>query len=385
MELIELPFIKTLKANLKNPKGLLQVVLGPRQVGKTTTLNEYLVKKLAKDFTYHSADKIFNSNEEWIIEIWNDALRDKKVLIIDEIQKCENWSEVIKTLWDQKNQKGIEFHCILLGSSSLEIQRGLSESLTGRFQLINVLHWNYQESKKAYGLSFEEFLKYGGYPGSYDILDQYGQEEWVNYVRNSIISTVVEKDILQNSKVKSPSLFKQSFEILTSYPSHEISYTKLLGQIQDKGNVDLVKYYIKLFEGAFLIKSLQKFSPNHIRTRASSPKIITMAPCLYFLNIQDDYSSEEKGYVFEALVGTQLLKTNYEVFYWREGNYEVDFILKKGKRIWAIEVKSGVNKKAKSLSVFMKKYPQANSVIIDYDNYLKFEENPIEFLKKFEL
>lgn len=379
MKLLELPFIETLKANLKNPKGLLQVVLGPRQVGKTTTLDKFLIEKLKNKSIYHSADAIFNSNEDWLMEIWTDAIQNKKILIIDEIQKCENWSEVLKKLWDKKVKDKKEFYCILLGSSSLEIQKGLNESLTGRFQLINVFHWNFEESKKGYSLKFEDYLKIGGYPGSYEIFQKSGLKDWVNYVKNSIVSTVVEKDILLNSRVKSPALFKQAFEILISYPCHEISYTKILGQLQDKGNVDLIKYYINLYEGAFLIKSLQKFSANTIRLKASSPKIITLAPCLYFLNIQDDYTDEEKGYAFEALVGSQLLRMGDDLYYWREGDYEVDFVLKRGRKIWAIEVKSGKTKKAKSLNQFLKKFPSAKAVIITLENYFDFEKDPFSF------
>ena len=354
------------------------MILGPRQVGKTTTLTKFVETEYKGQVLYESADKVFNSNEEWILEIWAKAKRENKILVIDEIQKCENWAEVIKKLWDEKQREKIDLRCILLGSSSLQIQTGLTESLTGRFQLINVFHWNFAESKQGYGLTFNEFLKFGGYPGAYPMIKD---SSWISYVKNSIISTVVEKDILQNSRVKSPSLFKQAFELLTSYPCHEVSYTKLLGQLQDKGNVDLVKYYISLYEGAFLVKALEKYSHNKIRLKASSPKILVLAPAMYYLTIQDKYTSEELGYVFEAVVGAQLVRSGENLYYWREGDYELDFIVRKGRITWAIEVKSGKNKKAKSMTQFLKKYPDSRPVFINFDNYFEFEKDPISFLE----
>lgn len=375
--IIELPFIKVLQNNLKKNPHLLQVILGPRQIGKTTTLGKYLKSSFQGDYIYESADKVFNSNESWLLELWTRSLKEKKTLIIDEIQKCENWSEIIKVLWDKKQKNGEQLTCILLGSSSLSIQKGLTESLTGRFQQINAYHWNFEESKRGYNLSFDDYLKFGGYPGSYTMMKD---SDWANYVKNSIINTVIEKDILQNSRVKSPSLFRQAFELLCSYPCHEISYTKLLGQIQDKGNVDLIKHYINLYEGAFLIKSLEKFSLNKIKLKKSSPKILALAPALYYLTVLDDYTAKEQGFVFEALVGSQLVRTGIPLYYWREGNHEVDFVLQQGRKIWGVEVKSGRNKKAKSMIKFLEKHPNAEPVYIDKDNYFEFEKHPIKFL-----
>ena len=345
--IIELSFIKSLTQSLKFNNGLLQVIIGSRQVGKTTSVLHYFEQHHKNHFNYYSADEVFNSSANWIMEIWGKAKSEKKFLIIDEIQKCENWSVVIKKLWDEEKRKRTLFPCILLGSSSLEIQKGLTESLTGRFEIHNAHHWNFAESKKGYQLSFENFLKYGGYPGSYQFINN--EDSWAKFVKQSIVLTVIEKDILQYQTVKSPSLFKQAFEIIMSYPAQEISYTKLLGQLQDKGNTELVKYYMSLYEGAFLIKVLQKYSGKKIVTKSSTPKILPLAPCLYFLEIRDRYTSEEKGRVFELLVGAQLVRTGEELFYWREKNDEVDFVLKKGKKLFAIEVKSGRKKSPKAL------------------------------------
>lgn len=377
--LIKLSYINELERKLAAKNGFIQVLIGPRQVGKTTSILDLMDKKYHSNFLYFSADKVFSTSPEWLREVWTQAITEKKILVIDEIQKCENWSETLKSLYDESKRKKQSTDCIVLGSSSLELNKGLTESLTGRFQLTPAFHWNYEESNKGYGITFEEYLKFGGYPGSYPLLQN--QNDWVDYLRNSIINTVIEKDILQYHTVKSPALFRQAFEILISYPAQEISYTKLLGQLQDRGNVEVIKYYLQLFEGAFLIKALEKYSSKVIKTKSSSPKILPLCPCIYYLTILDAYKSDERGRIFELLVGTQLLRAGEKLFYWREGRFEVDYVLTKGRKVWAIEVKTGDSKKKSGLLEFKKNFPQATLVFINEDNYKEFEKNPINYLE----
>lgn len=269
-KVIYLNYINKLKERIDQDNGLIQVLIGPRQVGKTTSILKLIDDYYADQAHYVSADKVFNSDE--------------------------NWSEVIKKIFDEAKKNKKKIRCILLGSSSLEIQKGLTESLTGRFQLTQAYHWNYSESHQLNKMNFETYLKFGGYPKSYEFSDP---KEWADYVRNSIVNTVIEKDILQYQKVKSPALFRQAFEILIGYPAQEVSFTKLLGQLQDRGNVDLIKNYIRLYEGAFLIRILEKFSSKTIKVKTSSPKIIPLAPCFYYLTVLDKYELDEKGRVFE--------------------------------------------------------------------------------------
>lgn len=377
-KLINLPFTAKIDESLKSKTTLLQVVIGPRQVGKTTTILKYLNENYPNKFLFYSADEVFNTSASWLLEIWSKARLEKKILVIDEIQKCENWSAVIKKFWDEDKRSKSTFPCILLGSSSLEIQKGLTESLTGRFQIYKAYHWNYEESHSGYGLTFSDYLKIGGYPGSYSFKDR---TDWKKYVKQSIVLTVIEKDILQYNTVKSPALFKQAFEIIMSYPAQEISYTKLLGQLQDKGNTELIKYYLSLYEGAFMVKILEKYSAKKVITKSSTPKILPLAPCLYYLEIFDEYKPEELGRVFELVVGAQLVRTDEPLYYWREGNDEVDFVLKQGRRLYAIEVKSGRKKSEKGLQKFKLKFPEAKLVLITFENYKIFEKDPMKFLE----
>ena len=380
-DFIELFWLKKLKNNLHTNDSFIQVVLGPRQVGKTTGVLRLLQDDWKNNSIYVSADLVFNSDSEWLIENWRLAQQNDFLLVIDEIQKCFNWAEILKKLYDEAKRNKSKIRCIVLGSSSLEIQKGLTESLTGRFQLTTAFHWNYSESHQLTTMDFNSYLKFGGYPGSYSMVNQ-DHDVWYDYIKNSIISTVVEKDILQFHNVKKPALFRQIFDILCSYPAQEISYTKLLGQLQDKGNVDIIQHYLKLYEGAFLFKTLQKFSNKPFKTKSSSPKIIPLAPCLYYSTIRADYEFDEKGRAFELAVGCQLVRTGEELYYWRDGKYEVDFVLKIGKKIWAIEVKTGDSKSAKGLVEFKKQFPQAHLVFINEANYFEFEKSPIQFLEK---
>lgn len=377
---INLNFIAILQDRLRYPDSLIQVILGPRQVGKTTTTLKMIEDLFPDSSHYVSAEQIFNPSPSWLREQWVYAQGTGKILFIDEIQKIQNWAESVKTLYDESKRKKQQVQCVLLGSSSLQIQKGLTESLTGRFQLLKVHHWNLHESKLGYGLDFETFLKYGGYPGSYRFI---GSKDWADYIRNSIIATVIEKDILQYHTVKSPALFKQAFEIITSYPAQEISYTKLLGQLQNKGNVEVIKYYLSLYQGAFLIKILEKFSSKSHLRKASSPKILPLAPCLSYLHVLDSYTPDEQGRVFEALVGSQLIRTDHQVYYWRERNDEVDFVLQAGRKIWAIEVKSGRNKSPRGLERFKSRFPEARLAIVTKELYPQFEADPIDFLERF--
>lgn len=377
-KLIELPFIRDLARNLKETPQFLQVILGPRQVGKTTTTLKFFEDNFSGKSLFVNAENVFSGGHEWLVDHWQRARSEGLILVIDEIQKIENWSETVKRLWDEDKRMKAPIKCVLLGSSSLKIQRGLTESLTGRFQLIRAHHWNFSESREAYGLSLNEFLEIGGYPGSYDLGGD--RLRWADYVQSSILETVIEKDILQSNTVKSPALFRQAFEILCAHPAQEVSYTKLLGQLQDKGNTELIKNYIRLYEGAFLVRALDKFSTNKIKLKVSSPKILPLCPALYYLSEREGYEATKRGRAFELLVGAQLVRTGQSLYYWREGKHEVDYVLKYGKHVWGIEVKSGKRRAAGGLLAFQEKFPGSRAVIITPDNYDSFEAGPEKFL-----
>ena len=374
----ERAFVAQLEKRLSGAPPLIQVLVGPRQVGKTTGLRQ-LLARTSDNYHYANADDQLVSDRSWLLAQWQKALSlgEGTLLVIDEVQKIPNWSEAIKSLWDKQPRR---LRVVLLGSSSLQIQSGLSESLAGRFELTRIYHWTFAELKEAFGYDLERYLLYGGYPGAVAFEGDY--DRWYAYLKDAIVEAVIGKDILQNRKVANPALFRQAFEILCRYPAQEISYTKLLGQLQDKGNTDLVKYYLELYAGAFLIYSLEKYTNKSWLTRGSSPKILTACPALYTMTAGPRALAEpeQRGRVFELAVGAQLLQLPGELFYWREKNAEVDFVYRYQGKLYAIEVKSGRKKSAKGLAAFAQHFPEACPVILTPDNFPKLSENPKAFL-----
>jgi len=375
----ERPFVAQLEKRFSTGHPLIQVLIGPRQVGKTTGIRQ-LLARYPHNSHYANADDLLVTDRTWLLEQWQKALLlgDGVLLVVDEIQKVPNWSETLKSLWDKAPGT---LRVIVLGSSSLQIQTGLTESLAGRFELTRIYHWSYAELKKAFGYDLERFLMYGGYPGSVPYEDEF--DRWYAYLKDSIVEAVIGKDILLNRKVGNPALFRQAFEILCRYPAQEISYTKLLGQLQDRGNTDLIKYYIELYAGAFLIHPLEKYSGKGWMTRTSSPKILISCPALYTMTEGPHVLDfpEKRGRLFELAVGAQLRQLPGELFYWREKNAEVDFVYRYQGVLYAVEVKSGRRMSAKGLDLFMKQFPKAHPIVMTPDNFPMFSEAPLKFLQ----
>lgn len=375
----ERSFVAALEERLAADFPLIQVLIGPRQVGKTTGVRQFL-ERYGKPFSYANADGVLVSDRNWLLEQWQKALAlgDGSLLVVDEIQKVSNWAESIKALWDSRPG---QLRVLLLGSSSLQLQTGLTESLAGRFELSRVYHWTFAEMHAAFNHGLERYLSFGGYPGAVRFEDDW--DRWYSYMKESIVEAVIGKDIFLNHRVAKPALFRKAFEILCHYPAQEISFTKLLGQLQDRGNTDLIKYYTELYRGAFLIYSLQKFSSKEWLARSSSPKMLPACPALHTMAAGkiDENDPEHRGRVFELAVGAELLQFSGELFYWREKQAEVDFVLKSQGKIYAIEVKSGRKKSSKGLDAFIEKFPTARRIVITPENFLQFSNEQIAFLQ----
>ncbi len=266
---------------------------------------------------------------------------------------------------------------VLLASSSLDLSIGLSDSLAGRYEIIHAHHWSFYESKQAYGLSWDEFLQFGGYPGSYPLI--HDSQRFKKYVYNSIFEAVVDKDILRYSRIKKTALFRQTFKLAVQYPAQEVSYNRLLGQLTEAGNVEQIKYYLELFEKAFLNRKIFKKTTSPL-SKSSSPKLLPTAPIFSNLFLSEQLRLEEKGRLFESIVGSRLCENLENVFYWRKGKDEIDFVILVDDQMIGVEVKSQ-RKKAKNLQAFKKEFPKAVCCVIHFENYEEFEKNPIEFLK----
>ena len=307
-------------------------------------------------------------SRDWLVLQWEKArlLGKGALFVLDEVQKIPDWSNTIKYLYDQDRK---EKHCkiVLLGSASLTLKKGLGESLAGRYEIIPASHWDLQECNEAFGWSVEDYLKFGGYPAAAELTKDISR--WQNFIRNSIIEPVLIKDILGLSSVNKPALFRQTFELAMSYPAQEISLQKLLGQLQESGNVTTIKHYLELFEGAFLVKTLQKYTGSEIRKKGSSPKIIPLNNALIhaFRALTDiETDSDWYGRVFEAAVCAALSRTRGNLYYWRDGKFEVDFVLELGRKVYAIEVKSSRKRSTRGLEIFIQRYPGSFPVMIDH-------------------
>ncbi|MCE1226356.1 MAG: ATP-binding protein [Geobacteraceae bacterium] len=378
--LFERNFVTELENRLTAEHPRIQVLVGPRQVGKTTGVRQ-LLSRSHLPHLYANADDLLSTDRTWLLEQWQRTLSlgSPALLVIDEIQKIPNWSETIKALWDKD---GHNVRLVVLGSSSLQIQKGLTESLAGRFELTKIYHWTFSELKQAFDYNLDHYLVYGGYPGAVAYEDNF--ERWYAYLKESIVESVIGKDILLNNRVGNPALFRQAFEILCRYPAQEVSYTKLLGQLQEKGNTDLVKYYIELYAGAFLMYPLPKYSTRSHLTRSSSPKMLPACPALFSMHEGPNVlaTPEVRGRVFELAVGAQLLQLPGELCYWRESSLEVDFVYRHRNQLYAIEVKSGRKKTSRGLDAFIKQFPAAAPIIITSENFSDFSDDPLVFLNK---
>jgi len=372
-------FVGALAGRLSEKDCLIQAVLGPRQVGKTTGVLQCF-QNLKQRTLYASADELAVPNRLWLLEQWQKArlLPRGSVLAIDEIQKVQGWHGVLKDLWDNQNRNNVRV--VILGSSSFEINLGLQETLAGRYELIRVPHWGKHESA-AIGLPANRFMFQGGYPGGY----RFAREEarWQGYMRDSIVENILNKDIFRLRPPSKPVLFRQFMEIVRAYPCQEISYTKLLGQLQDKGNVELVKHYLFLLECAFLYRGLEKYSRKEHLKKSSSPKILPLCPalCNYSGSLAAWQDPGWQGRLFEVMVGMVLAALPGRLYYWRDGNHEVDFVYEDD-HTYAIEVKSGKRQTSGGMEVFLSRFSDAIPVFITPDNYGLFEADPKALLSK---
>jgi predicted AAA+ superfamily ATPase len=341
-----------LRARLAEPRRFMQVVAGPRQVGKSTMV-EQVVSALKVPVRSESADEPTLRGSEWIAQQWEAArseldARKGGILVLDEVQKIPNWSETVKRMWDEDTRKRRPLKVVLLGSAPMLIARGLSESLAGRFETITMPHWSYAEMAKAFGLTLDEYIFFGGYPGAAPFINDH--QRWRRYVIDSLVETSVSRDVLLLSRIDKPALLRRLFDLACRYSGQQLSYTKMLGQLQDAGNTVTLAHYLDLLEKAGLVRGLQKYAGDVARQRGSSPKLQVLNTALMSATSNLTFAEaradkEFWGRLVESAVGAHLanaeLMGECTVQYWRDASNEVDFVVTSGRTVTAIEVKSG--------------------------------------------
>ncbi|MHB8962810.1 MAG: ATP-binding protein [Saccharofermentanales bacterium] len=370
--------VAQLAQRLREPKKFIQIVVGPRQTGKTTAVVQAL-EQLTVQQHFVSADDPNLVSTEWLRNEWEQARALAKtgeaILVVDEIQKISKWSSIVKLLWDEDSRLGISLKVVLTGSSSLLLQKGLTESLMGRFEMLYSPHWSYTECRDAFGYSLDDFLFYGGYPGASVLIKD--ENRWARYMGASIVEPTISQDILMMEEVRKPALLRSLFMLGSGYSAQELSFTKLLGQLQDAGNTVTLAHYLELLTKASMLTGLQNYSGSPIRTRKSSPRfmvydtsLMTYAEGANRRRLLENPT--ERGRLVESAVGAYLLargkEEGFEVYWWRERSNEVDFVIKKGSSLTAFEVKSGRVKNTGGSLVFKKLYPEALSLIIGSTN-----------------
>lgn len=363
-----------LKQRLAGPRSFIQVVMGPRQTGKTTAIKQ-AVKASGLPFRVASADSSRQLSGEWIELEWRQARSlveqgGRSILVLDEIQKVSGWSETVKALWDEDSWNDVDLLVVVSGSSSLLLGSGLSESLAGRFELLRSTHWSLFEMSEAFGYSLEDYLTFGGYPGAAILKSDV--DRWREYMRDSIVEATISRDVLQMEDVRKPALMRALFELGAQYSAQEISYRKLLGQLDDKGNTDTVRHYLDLLSRAGMMSGLQKYDLKQVRSRASSPRLMVHDPSLMFAmwrgsgDLLADPSL--RGHLVETAVGARLIARSnvegFDLYWWRDGDLEVDFVAKRSDgALAAIEVKSGRISKS-GMAEFLKQNPGAKPIVV---------------------
>lgn len=366
-----------LRERICEPRKFMQVLAGPRQVGKSTLVGQVL-RDIAIPYSLENADGIDHEDTDWIRRVWESARiamqlqhEEEHLLVIDEVQKIDNWSEAVKAEWDRDSREGRNLKVVLLGSSRLLIKKGLTESLAGRFELSRITHWSYTEMRDAFGYTLDQYIYFGGYPGPAAMIGN--EKRWKKYIKDSLVAPAIEKDVIMTSNIYKPALMKRTFELGCGYSGELLSLTKMIAQLQDAGNVTTVAGYIDILNQCALLCGLQKYANDDSRKYNSIPKfqvfnnaLLTAYKGRTFL--QDRQDTEAWGRWVESAVGAYLVsqaeELEYKVYYWRERSDEVDFIVVSDDVTLAIEVKSGRRKMNSGLPKFTQAFHPTRSFIV---------------------
>jgi hypothetical protein len=369
------PQAAELARRLAEPRRFLQVVAGPRQVGKTTLVQQ-VTEAVDLPVRFASADEPTLRGAGWIAEQW-EAVRlaaghDGAILVLDEVQKAVGWSESVKRLWDEDTRGRRPIKVVLLGSAPLLVQHGLTESLAGRFEMLHLPHWSFSEMRTVFGFSLDQYLYFGGYPGAAPLAGEPGR--WRRYVLDALIETTIARDVLLLTRVDKPILLRRLFELGCRYSGQVLSYTKMLGQLHDAGNTTTLAHYLDLLGSAGLLTGLPKFSGRAARQRGSSPKLQVLNTALMTaqsgLSLEEAHADREFwGRLVESAIGAHLANAaaagDCELFYWRERSREVDFVVRAGRSVTAIEVKSGrVRETHPGLAAFADAFKPARRLLV---------------------
>lgn len=361
--------LSILKDRMAEPRRRIQIIMGPRQVGKSTLVGQF-ADGTNVSFDLFSADGVNRYDTQWIPAHWQQARmkmdqneESEHILIIDEIQKILGWSEQVKKEWDTDTRQKRNLKVILLGSSRILLEKDLNESLEGRFETIKMGFWEWQEMRDAFGFTMQEYIYFGGFPGlAPDIKDE---DRWRSLMEDTIITPILTRDILEIEEIRNPALLRQVFELACIESAREFSLTKMQGTM-NRGTVPTIKTYLNILDQTMTVKPIQKYSPSPVKEKNSVPKMQVYNSA--FRNRYGLYTFKEAvmdatewGRQVESAVGAFLsnrsILDGFDLLYWRdEKKKECDFVLKKGQALVAIEVKSKSADDTKGFEEFKRLY-----------------------------
>lgn len=375
--MIQRPYFQAITTRVSEQRKFIQIIEGPRQVGKSTLIKQVL-RSISIPWIHFAADNVPATRSAWISDCWMSARNKLQMehlpellLVIDELQKLRNWAEVVKKEWDADTFNDINIKVVLLGSSRVRLEKGLSESLKGRFETIKMPNWSLSEMQQAFGLTTDEYIYYGGYPGAVEL--RHDIDRWQEYISASIVDATINNDILMDTPIAKPALLRQTFELSSAYSGQMLSLTKMIGQLQDAGNTTTLAHYLDLLAQCGMVCALSKFAMDKARRRNSIPKYQVYNNALMTLYCEHDFTAARAdhklwGRLYESAVGAHIMNCAYtgrfEVYYWRDGNEEVDFVLVKNSKIVAVEVKSNHDKDTSGLHTFEELFHPHRSILV---------------------
>jgi predicted AAA+ superfamily ATPase len=200
------------------------------------------------------------------------------------------------------------------------------------------------------------------------------ETRWLHYIRDTLIETTIAKDVLRVAPVQKPALLRNLFFLGCQYSAQQLSFQKMSGQLQDVGNASTLAHYLRLLESAGLLCGIMKYAGQVVRRQASSPKLLALNNAL--MNASGPLSLAEVrqqpdrwGRIVETAVGNHLrnasMGTRMELFYWLDRQLELDFVLRSGSRLTAIEVKSGrAPCSFPAMDAFAKHFPVTRKLLV---------------------
>lgn len=352
------------------PPGRVQVLTGPRQVGKTTLLLE-LARRLP-NAVYHAVDTPEAAMPGWWEAIWRDVQSRTKhgpaVVLLDEIQYLANWDRLMKAKVDEIQRNKLAVNVAVSGSSALLVGRGLKETMAGRFEKLRLLHWSAADLQAAFSLTDDEavahLVRRGSYPGAFPL--RADSARWRAYLRDSIIEPAIGRDILLMEPVRKPALLRQLFLVCLGHPAEIVSLQKLAGELHAAGALETVAHYLAVLEQAYLVAGLEKFSPRMLRRRAAPPKIVVLNNALMAALEEVSDAHPRWGLWVENACLAHAWNRGQELFYWREEPLEVDGVFMGSWGNWAVEVKAGSfsARDLGGLLEFCRRYPEFQPLVL---------------------